>query len=255
MSVISETETQALIGVADLAFVAGFVVVLPNESRVLIQFGAYEGTVTDSGLWWVSPFTAPWRRRVSVRVRNFQSERIKVNDASGNPIEIAAAIVWRVTDTAKAMLDVEDYEEFVVVQSETAVRQIAGQYPYDDYNGATSLRSGGDDVRNGLCAELQSRLEAAGIDVLEARLTHLAYAPEIAEVMLRRQQAEALLAARKTMVLGAVGLVQMACAQLADSDLVELDPERKATMVSNLMIVLSGDHSPTPVINTGTLYS
>jgi regulator of protease activity HflC (stomatin/prohibitin superfamily) len=240
---------------AAVVFFAGFIVVQPNESRVLILFGAYEGTVTDPGLWWVSPFTAPWRRQVSVRVRNFQSERIKVNDASGNPIEIAAAIVWRVTDTAKAVLDVQDYEEFVDVQSETAVRHIAGQHPYDDYGGAVSLRSGGDEVRDALRTELQMRLHSAGIEVLEARLTHLAYAPEIAEVMLRRQQAEALLAARKTMVLGAVGLVQMACAQLADSDLVELDPERKAAMVSNLMVVLSGDRSPTPVINTGSLYT
>jgi regulator of protease activity HflC (stomatin/prohibitin superfamily) len=234
----------------------GFVVVQPNESRVLVLFGSYAGTVTDAGLWWVNPLTVFWREKISLRVRNFQSERIKVNDSSGNPIEIAAVVVWRVTDTAKAVFDVEDYEQFVVVQSETALRHLANQYPYDDYaHDSASLRGNTAEVRLGLQTELQARLQTAGIEVLETRLTHLAYAPEIAEVMLRRQQAEAILAARKTMVLGAVGLVQMALAQLADSDLVELDPERKATMVSNLMVVLSGDHAPTPVINTGTLYT
>ena len=235
----------------------GFVVVQPNESRVLILFGQYTGTITEARMWWVNPFTVFLRRRISLRVRNFQSERIKVNDASGNPIEIAAVVVWRVTDTAKAVFDVEDFGQFVTVQSETALRHLANQYPYDDYAGADSisLRGNADEVRASVQAELQTRLETAGIEVLETRLTHLAYAPEIAEVMLRRQQAEAILAARKTMVNGAVGLVQMALAQLADSDLVELDPERKATMVSNLMVVLSGDHSPAPVINTGTLYT
>ena len=234
----------------------GFVVVQPNESRVLILFGRYVGTLTEARLWWVNPFTVFWRVRVSLRVRNFQSERIKVNDSSGNPIEIAAVVVWRVVDTAKAVFDVEDFEQFVTVQSETALRHLANQYPYDDYShDRLSLRGNAEEVRHGLEAELQTRLHTAGIEVLETRLTHLAYAPEIAEVMLRRQQAEAILAARKTMVQGAVGLVQMALAQLADSDLVELDSERKATMVANLMVVLSGDHSPTPVINTGSLYS
>ncbi len=235
---------------------AGFVVVQPNESRVLILFGRYVGSLTEARLWWVNPFTAVWRKRVSLRVRNFQSERIKVNDASGNPIEIAAVVVWRVVDTAKATFDVEDFEQFVIVQSETALRHLANQYPYDDYSHESlSLRGNADDVRGRLQSELQARLRTAGIDVIETRLTHLAYAAEIAEVMLRRQQAEAVLAARKTMVAGAVGLVQMALAQLADSDLVELDSERKATMVANLMVVLSGDHSPTPVINTGSLYT
>jgi regulator of protease activity HflC (stomatin/prohibitin superfamily) len=197
-----------------------------------------------------------WRQRVSLRVRNFQSDRIKVNDASGNPIEIATVVVWRVVDTAKAVFDVADFEQFVTVQSETALRHLANEYPYDDYTQETlSLRGNTDEVRDGLQSELQLRLRTAGIEVLETRLTHLAYAPEIAEVMLRRQQAEAILAARKTMVQGAVGLVQTALAQLADSDLVELDPERKAAMVANLMVVLSGDHSPTPVINTGSLYT
>jgi hypothetical protein len=242
--------------VADFIIVRGFVVIQPNSSRVLILFGRYTGTLLEPGLWWVNPFTVFWRRTVSLRVRNFQSERLKVNDASGNPIEIAAVVVWRVTDTAKAVFDVEDYEQFVVVQSETAVRHLASQYPYDDYTEATvSLRGSGPAVLDSLHHELQDRLHTAGIEVLETRLTHLAYAPEIAEVMLRRQQAEAILAARRTMVAGATGIVQMALAQLADSDLVELDPERKAAMVSNLMVVLSGDHSPTPVINTGSLYT
>jgi regulator of protease activity HflC (stomatin/prohibitin superfamily) len=235
---------------------AGFVVVQPNEARVLILFGSYAGTVTNAGLWWVNPFTIFWRKSISLRVRNFQGERIKVNDASGNPIQIAAVVVWRVTDTARAVFDVDDYEQFVVVQSETALRHLANNYPYDDYGaGVTSLRAGADEVGQSLQGELQDRLQMAGIDVLETRLTHIAYAAEIAEVMLRRQQAEAILAARKTMVMGATGLVQAALAQLADSDLVELDTERKAAMVANLMVVLSGDHSPTPVINTGSLYT
>jgi regulator of protease activity HflC (stomatin/prohibitin superfamily) len=230
----------------------GFFTVQPNESRVLILFGRYIGSVTEAGLWWCNPFAK--RRKVSLRVRNFQTERIKVNDASGNPIEIAAVVVWRVADTAKAVFDVAGYEQFVTVQSETSLRHLASEYPYDDYTqDVTSLRGNADEIRNTLQAELQSRLQLAGIEILEARLTHLAYAAEIAEVMLRRQQAEAIVAARKTMVQGAVSLVQMALAQLADSDLVELDPERKATMVSNLMVVLSGDHTPTPVVNTGSL--
>jgi regulator of protease activity HflC (stomatin/prohibitin superfamily) len=234
----------------------GFVVVQPNESRVLILFGRYVGTLTEARLWWVNPFTIVWRQRVSLRVHNFQSDRVKVNDASGNPIEIAAVVVWRVVDTAKAVFDVEDFGQFVTVQSETALRHLANQYPYDDYSQMTaSLRGNADEVRDSLQRELQTRLRTAGIKVLETRLTHLAYAPEIAEVMLRRQQAEAIVAARKTMVQGAVGLVHLALAQLADSDLVELDTERKAAMVANLMVVLSGDHSPTPVINTGSLYT
>jgi regulator of protease activity HflC (stomatin/prohibitin superfamily) len=242
-----------LIVIAGLA-PGGFFVVQPNQGRVLILFGSYIGSVTEAGWWWCNPFAK--KQKVSLRVRNFQSDKIKVNDASGNPIEIAAVVVWRVTDTAKAVFDVNDYEQFVTVQSETSLRHLASEYPYDDYKqDVISLRGNIDEVRHTLQAELQSRLELAGIDILETRLTHLAYAPEIAEVMLRRQQAEAILAARKTMVQGAVSLVQMALAQLADSDLVELDTERKAAMVSNLMIVLSGDHSPTPVLNTGSLYT
>jgi regulator of protease activity HflC (stomatin/prohibitin superfamily) len=254
------TAVAAVIGgvllVVDLLLAPGFVVVQPNSSRVLVLFGRYIGTLTEPGLWWVNPFTVFWRRDVSLRVHNFQSDRIKVNDSSGNPIEIAAVVVWRVTDTARAAFDVENYEQFVVVQSETAVRHLASRYAYDDYDEArVSLRSGSDEVVSSLHDELQSRLVTAGIEVLETRLTHLAYAAEIAEVMLRRQQAEAILAARRKMVTGAVGIVQMAVAQLADSDLFDLDPERKAAMVSNLMVVLSGDHAPTPVLNTGSLYT
>ena len=237
-----------------LPLLGGVFTVQPNEARVLTLLGRYNGSVTKAGLWWCNPFAR--RKKVSLRVRNFQSERIKVNDASGNPIEIAAVVVWRITDTAKAMFDVADYEQFVTVQSETSLRHLANEYPYDDYKAErVSLRGNADEVGTALQDELQARLHLAGIEILETRLTHLAYAPEIAEVMLRRQQAEAIVAARKTMVQGAVGLVQMALAQLADSDLVELDTERKATMVSNLMVVLSGDHSPSPVINTGTLYT
>ncbi len=244
------------VALAALLIGPGFAVVQPNESRVLILFGRYAGTLVEARLWLVNPFTALWRKRISLRVRNFQSERIKVNDASGNPIEIAAVVVWRVVDTARAVFDVEDFRQFVTVQSETALRHLANEYPYDDYRQETiSLRGNAAEVRDGLQAELQTRLRTAGIEVLETRLTHLAYAPEIAEVMLRRQQAEAIVAARKTIVAGAVGLVQMALAQLAGSELVELDPERRAAMVANLMVVLSGDHSPTPVINTASLYS
>jgi regulator of protease activity HflC (stomatin/prohibitin superfamily) len=236
------------------AMLGGVFVVQPNESRVLTLFGRYDGSVIEPGMWWCNPFAK--RKKVSLRVRNFQSERIKVNDASGNPIEIAAVVVWRIVDTAKALFDVADHEQFVTVQSETSLRHLASEYPYDDYKpDTTSLRGNVDEVRNALQTELQARLQLAGIEILETRLTHLAYAPEIAHVMLRRQQAEAILAARRTMVQGAVSLVQMALAQLADSDLVELDTERKATMVSNLMIVLSGDHSPMPVMNTGSLYT
>ena len=246
----------AWLAVIALVLTRGFVVVGPNEARVLIVFGRYAGTVSEAGLWWVNPFTVFSRIAISLRVRNFQSERIKVNDLSGNPIEVAAVVVWRVSDTAKAVFDVEDFEQFVIVQSETAVRHLAGQHPYDDYQSdAISLRANTDEVGSSLQSDLQSGLHAAGIEILSTRLSHLAYAPEIADAMLRRQQAEAILAARKTMVQGAVGLVQMALAQLADSDLIELDPERKAAMASNLLVVLSGDQAPMPVINTSSLYT
>jgi regulator of protease activity HflC (stomatin/prohibitin superfamily) len=235
----------------------GLLVVQPNESQVLILFGRYVGTVRRPGLSWTNPLTAFWRRTVSLRVRNFQTERAKVNDAGGSPIVIAAVIVWKVVDTARALFDVERFEDFVVVQSETAVRHLASQYPYDTFEDdhAPSLRGNADEVNRTLHTELQARLEGAGIEVLETRLTHLAYAQEIAEAMLRRQQAAAIVAARRTIVEGAVGLVDMALERISAQDIVALDEERKAAMVSNLMVVLTGDRAPTPVINAGSLYT
>lgn len=245
-----------LMVVAAVGLCFGFFVLEPNEAEVLILFGRYVGTVDQPGLWWSDPLTSAWREKISLRVRNFQSERTKVNDASGSPIELAAVVVWRVVDTARASFDVEDFNEFVVVQSETAVRHVATKYPYDDFEGGgLSLQGNADEVSETLHAELQARLAPAGLEVIETRLTHLAYAPEIAEAMLRRQQASAVVAARKIIVAGAVGLVDMALAQIAADDIVDLDEERKAAMVSNLMVVLAGDRAPTPVINAGTLYS
>jgi len=246
------------IGLAVLALgaLAGFVVLQPNESQVLILFGRYTGTVLREGFFWVNPFTAPWRQKISLRVRNFQSERVKVNDAAGSPIEIGGVVVWRIADTAKAVFDVEAFEQYVNVQSESALRHLATQYPYDDFEeGTVSLRGGTEEVSGALHSELQERLGAAGIEVLEARITHLAYAPEIAEAMLRRQQASAILAARKIIVAGAVGLVEMALREIGEQGIVNLDEERKATMVSNLMVVLAGDRGASPVINAGSLYS
>jgi len=235
---------------------AGFVVIQPNESVVLILFGRYTGTVLHDGWFWVNPFTAPWRQKISLRVRNFQSERVKVNDASGSPIEIAGVVVWRIADTAKAVFDVEAFEQYVNVQSESALRHLATQYPYDDFDeGRLSLRGGAEEVSAALHRELQERLGAAGIEVMEARITHLAYAPEIAEAMLRRQQASAIVAARRTIVAGAVGLVEMALREIGEQGIVDLDEERKAAMVANLMVVLAGDRAPTPVINAGSLYA
>jgi regulator of protease activity HflC (stomatin/prohibitin superfamily) len=245
----------ALIAVCALAACAGFVVIQPNEAVVLILFGRYTGSVLRDGWFWVNPFTAPWRRTISLRVRNFQSDRIKVNDAAGSPIEIAGVVVWRIADTAKAVFDVENFEQYVVVQSESALRHLATQYPYDDFEEhAVSLRGGAEEVSGALHRELQERLGAAGIEVLEARIIHLAYAPEIAEAMLRRQQAAAIVAARRTIVTGAVGLVDMALRAIGEQDIVDLDEERKAAMVSNLMVVLAGDRGATPVINAGSLY-
>jgi regulator of protease activity HflC (stomatin/prohibitin superfamily) len=234
----------------------GLLVVQPNEAQVLILFGRYIGTVTEPGFWWCNPFAKRRSASISLRVRNFQTERIKVNDAAGNPIEIGAVVVWHVVDTAKAVFDVDDYERFVTVQSETALRELAGRYAYDDpEQPSASLRSSGDEITRSLQVELQSRLDVAGLEVLETGLTHLAYAPEIASMMLRRQQAEAVIAARKTLVRGVAGMVQTAVDQLAASDLIELDPERKAAMMSSLMVVLSSDRTPTPVISTGSLYT
>ena len=231
----------------------GFMVVQPNESKVLILFGKYTGTVREDGFWWVNPFTI--KKHVSLRIRNFNSEKIKVNDLHGNPIEIAAVIVWRVVDSARAIFDVQNYEQFVAIQAETAIRTLASEYPYDTNEGEKeSLRSSPTEVAENLQKELQKRLEVAGVTIVEARITHLAYAQEIAQAMLRRQQAQAIVAARFKIVEGAVGMVQQALQDLSDKNIVKLDEEKKAQMVNNLMVALVADHEAMPVINTGTLY-
>lgn len=231
----------------------GFMIVQPNESKVLILFGTYTGTVRDSGFWWVNPFTI--KKHVSLRIRNFNSDKIKVNDLHGNPIEIAAVIVWRVVDSARAIFDVQNYEQFVAIQAETAIRTLASEYPYDTNEGEKeSLRSSPTEVAENLQKELQKRLEVAGVTIVEARITHLAYAQEIAQAMLRRQQAQAIVAARFKIVEGAVGMVQQALQDLSDKNIVNLDEERKAQMVNNLMVALVADHEAIPVINTGTIY-
>jgi hypothetical protein len=232
----------------------GFFTVPPNTARVLLLFGAYKGSVRDPGFRWTNPFMT--KRSVSLRAHNLNGERIKVNDKSGNPIEIAAVVVWRVRDTAQAVFDVEDYADFVAVQSETAVRHLASTHPYD---GGTdddpSLRGSADIVAKELQRELQERLARAGVEVIEARLSHLAYAPEIAGAMLRRQQATAVIAARQKIVEGAVGMVEMALEHLERKKVVHLDDERKAAMVSNLLVVLCGEQAAQPVVNAGTLYT
>jgi len=232
----------------------GLFTIAPNMARVLLLFGDYKGTVRDSGFKWANPFLA--KRQVSLRAHNLNGEKIKVNDRAGNPIEIAAIVVWRVRDTAQAVFDVESYEQFVAVQSETAVRHLASVHPYD---GGTdeepSLRGSADIVAKELMRELQERLDRAGVEVIEARLSHLAYAPEIAGVMLRRQQAAAVISARQKIVEGAVGMVEMALDQLAKREVVHLDEERKATMVSNLLVVLCSEQAAQPILNAGTLYA
>jgi regulator of protease activity HflC (stomatin/prohibitin superfamily) len=236
-----------------LILLSGFVVVQPNESKVLILFGKYIGTVRESGFWWVNPFTV--KKNVSLRIRNFNSDKIKVNDLHGNPIEIAAVIVWRVIDSARAIFDVQNYEQFVAIQAETAIRTLASEYPYDTNEGEKeSLRSSPTEVAENLQKELQKRLDVAGVTIVEARITHLAYAQEIAQAMLRRQQAQAIVAARFKIVEGAVGMVQQALQDLSDKNIVNLDEERKAQMVNNLMVALVADHEAMPVINTGTIY-
>ncbi len=239
--------------VVALALLFGLFVVNPNEARVLQLFGRYVGTVRQQGLRWANPFYT--KKRISVRVRNFETEQSKVNDTDGNPIEIASVVVWRVVDTAEACFEVDDYVHFVHVQSEAAVRNLATQYPYDTQkDGQLSLRGDTEEIAGQLKVEIQGRLHAAGVEVLEARITHLAYAPEIASAMLQRQQAGAIIAARGRIVEGAVGMVQMALERLANQGIIELDEERKAAMVSNLLVVLCGDKSTQPVLNTGTLY-
>jgi regulator of protease activity HflC (stomatin/prohibitin superfamily) len=231
----------------------GFTINAPNIAKVVTFFGRYVGTVRRNGLVWTYPLTL--KERVSLRVQNFDSETLKVNDANGNPIEVAAVIVWRVVDTAQAAFDVEDYEDFVKIQTETAVRHMASEYPYDAYeDGQHSLRANADEVTTFLHEELQDQLTLAGVEVLRTQLRRLAYAPEIAGDMLRRQQAEAVVAARQRIVEGAVGMVDHALEMLNAQDIVELDEERKAAMVSNLLVVLCSEHHAQPVVNAGTLY-
>ncbi|MBK7499688.1 MAG: SPFH domain-containing protein [Ignavibacteriales bacterium] len=230
----------------------GFMIVQPNESKVLMLFGKYTGTVKDSGFWWVNPFTV--KKHVTLRIRNFNSERLKVNDLHGNPIEIATVIVWRVVDSARAIFDVQNYEQFVAIQSETAIRSMASEYPYDVDDDKPSLRGTPLEIAENLKNTLQTRLEVAGVEIIESRISHLAYAQEIAQAMLRRQQAQAVIAARAKIVEGAVGMVQMALTALSEQNIVKLDEDKKATMVNNLMVALVSETSTQPVINTGTLY-
>ncbi|MFN2611603.1 MAG: SPFH domain-containing protein [Actinomycetota bacterium] len=240
--------------VAAVIIASGFVVIQPNQSRVITFLGTYLGTVRESGWRWTLPLTS--KETVSLRIANFDSEMLKVNDAVGNPVEISAVIVWRIIDTAKAVFSVEDYGNFIAIQTETAVRHVASYYPYDTYEeGKASLRANADQVTETLHTELQEHLETAGIEVMRTQLRRLAYAPEIAADMLRRQQAEAVVAARSRIVDGAVGMVQAALEQLSANDIVVLDEERKAAMVSNLLVVLCSEHHAQPVINAGTLYS
>jgi regulator of protease activity HflC (stomatin/prohibitin superfamily) len=242
-----------LVEVTVVVCLGGFLVVNPNDGAVLQLFGAYKGTVRTPGLRWASPFFK--KTRISLRVRNFESARLKVNDFDGNPIEIAAVVVWRVVDTAEAVFEVDDYENYVKVQTESAIRNLATRYPYDTHDDEkVSLRGNTAAVAADLKHEIQDRLSKAGVEVIEARISHLAYAPEIASVMLRRQQAAAIIAARTRIVEGAVGMVDMALERLSKSSHVQLDEERKAAMVSNLLVVLCSDREAQPVVNTGTLY-
>ena len=242
-----------------LAFLAGLVVVVgltpvsPGQARVVQLLGRYKGTIRTDGLRWVNPLTE--RRKVSTRIRNHETDVLKVNDADGNPIEIAAVVVWQVADTARAVFEVDDFIEFVAIQTETAVRHIANSYPYDAHGDAQlSLRDNADEITGKLSAEIGARVTSAGVEVIESRITRLAYAPEIAHAMLQRQQASAVVAARQRIVEGAVGMVELALDRLAAHDVVELDEEREAAMVSNLLVVLCGDRSTQPIVNAGSLY-
>ncbi len=238
-----------------LLILAGFFIIYPNHSKVMILFGAYQGTVKKNGFFWTNPFYV--KRNISLRARNFDSERLKVNDNVGNPILISVILVWKVQETYRAAFEVDDYAQFVKVQTDAAVRKLAGSYPYDnfdDHQSEITLRSGLNEVNVALEKELEERLNIAGIHVMEARIGYLAYAPEIAQAMLRRQQATAIVAARYKIVEGAVGMVEGALAKLSEKNIIEFDEERKATMVSNLMVVLCGDRDAQPVINTGTLH-
>ncbi|HVE92263.1 MAG TPA: SPFH domain-containing protein [Actinomycetota bacterium] len=243
----------AALAVVALVIATGFMIVAPNQSRVVTFLGRYLGTVRRNGFSWTYPLTL--RKSLSLRIQNFDSQTLKVNDAVGNPIEVAAVIVWRVVDTAKAAFEVEDYQEFVKIQTETAVRHMTSEYPYDSYEpGQHSLRANADEVMASLHGELQQQLQTAGVEVIRTQLRRLAYAPEIAADMLRRQQADAVVAARQRIVEGAVGMVDEALTMLAAKDIVELDDQRKAAMVSNLLVVLCSEHHAQPIVNTGTLY-
>jgi regulator of protease activity HflC (stomatin/prohibitin superfamily) len=236
--------------------VVGITVVNPNESSVMVLFGAYRGTIRENGFFWVNPFYI--KRRISLRARNFDSEPIKVNDKIGNPIKIGFVLVWRVAETFKAVFDVDDYQHFVLVQSDAALRKLAGLYPYDnfeDHESVIALRSGGEEINDELEREIRERLQIAGIEVIEARINYIAYAEEIANAMLRRQQASAVVSARFKIVEGAVSMVEMALEQLSSKKIVDLDEEKKAAMVSNLMVVLCGDKDATPIVNAGTLHT
>ena len=253
----TERPLVAIIGALIFAFIVpGFFLVYPNGSRVLTLFGKYVGTVKDNGFFWVIPFIL--RRNISLRARNFDSERVKVNDKRGNPILISVILVWRVSETYKAAFDVDNYESFVRVQTDAAVRKLAGSYSYDNFDDnqeEVTLRSGVNQINTDLESELDERLSIAGIDVMEARIGYLAYAPEIAAAMLKRQQAEAIVAARLKIVEGAVSMVDIALDELSQKEIIELDGDQRATMVSNLMVVLCSDRDATPVVNTGTLHS
>ncbi|MGW7207279.1 SPFH domain-containing protein [Streptomyces sp. NPDC054837] len=242
-----------LVGLAAFLAMCGLNTVAPGEARVVQLFGRYKGTIRQDGLRWVNPFTS--RTKISTRVRNHETAVLKVNDAYGNPIELAAVVVWRIEDTAQATFEVDDYIEFVSTQTEAAVRHIAIEYPYDAHEeSGLSLRGNAEEITEKLALELHARVEAAGVEIIESRFTHLAYAPEIASAMLQRQQAGAIVAARRQIVDGAVGMVEAALTRIGEQGIVELDDERKAAMVSNLMVVLCGDRAAQPVLNTGTLY-
>lgn len=240
-------------GIIVFLIITNFIVVQPNESRVLTFFGKYAGSIKESGFWMVLPFTL--RSAVSLKISNFNSKMLKVNDIDGNPIEIAAVVVFRVVDTAKAIFDVQNYDQFVEIQSETALRHVATKYPYDTFDEkGYSLRGNSDEVAKELTSELQQRLAVAGVEVIESRLTHLAYATEIASAMLQRQQAMAIIAARQKIVEGAVGMAQMAISQLESDGTIKLDEERKMAMINNLMVAIVSDRAAQPIINTGSLY-
>jgi regulator of protease activity HflC (stomatin/prohibitin superfamily) len=256
--VIQNNESPALVAggivalVADALCFAGLTIINPNEARVVTLFGVYKGSLKKPGFWWLNPLTT--RRRLSLRIRNFESGKLKVNDRDGNPVDIASIVVWRIVDTFDAVFNMDDYEHFVHVQSESAVRVLATTYPYDAHDGEISLRLSVGEVADRLRHEIQERLSKAGIEVIEARISHLAYAAEIAGAMLRRQQATAVIAARQKIVEGAVGMVEMALEEISRKRFVELDEERKAAMVSNLLVVLCSERGVEPVVNTGTLY-